>query len=217
RAGGLGINLYTADIVILYDSDWNPQADLQAQDRAHRIGQKKEVNVYRFVTANSVEEKIIERAQQKLKLDAMVVQQGRLQEKQKNLTKNDMLDMIRFGADEVFRATDDSMITDEDIDAILAKGEARTEEMNSKLQAHDKGDLLNFKLDGGGCQVIDGVDYSKEKERMEEIKRLADLEFARTLADGMGKRERRTVIKADEPSASFKMKSKVKQLPKAMR
>ncbi|RLO00140.1 hypothetical protein DYB28_004092, partial [Aphanomyces astaci] len=62
---------------------------------------KKEVNVYRFVTANSVEEKIIERAQQKLKLDAMVVQQGRLQEKQKNLTKNDMLDMIRFGADEV--------------------------------------------------------------------------------------------------------------------
>ncbi|RHY17514.1 hypothetical protein DYB25_003447, partial [Aphanomyces astaci] len=70
-------------------------------DRAHRIGQKKEVNVYRFVTANSVEEKIIERAQQKLKLDAMVVQQGRLQEKQKNLTKNDMLDMIRFGADEV--------------------------------------------------------------------------------------------------------------------
>ncbi|KAF1794381.1 ISWI family [Phytophthora cactorum] len=80
RAGGLGINLYTADVVILYDSDWNPQADLQAQDRAHRIGQKKEVNVYRLVTTDSVEEKIIERAQQKLKLDAMVVQQGRLQE-----------------------------------------------------------------------------------------------------------------------------------------
>ena len=43
RAGGLGINLYTADVVILYDSDWNPQADLQAMDRAHRIGQKKQV------------------------------------------------------------------------------------------------------------------------------------------------------------------------------
>ena len=43
RAGGLGINLYTADVVILYDSDWNPQMDLQAQDRAHRIGQKKQV------------------------------------------------------------------------------------------------------------------------------------------------------------------------------
>lgn len=45
RAGGLGINLATADIVVLYDSDWNPQMDLQAMDRAHRIGQKKEVQV----------------------------------------------------------------------------------------------------------------------------------------------------------------------------
>lgn len=50
RAGGLGINLATADIVILYDSDWNPQVDLQAMDRAHRIGQKKEVQVFRFCT-----------------------------------------------------------------------------------------------------------------------------------------------------------------------
>ncbi|KDO34757.1 hypothetical protein SPRG_00818 [Saprolegnia parasitica CBS 223.65] len=216
RAGGLGINLYTADIVILYDSDWNPQADLQAQDRAHRIGQKKEVHVYRFVTSNSVEEKIIERAQQKLKLDAMVVQQGRLQEKQKNLSKADMLDMIRFGADEVFRANDDQQITDDDIDAILANGEARTEEMNQKMQAHDKGDLLNFKLDGGNMQVVDGVDYSKEKERLEELKRLADLEFAKTLADGMGKRERRTVLKTDEVSSKVKA-SKLKQLPKALR
>lgn len=54
RAGGLGINLQTADTVILYDSDWNPQMDLQAQDRAHRIGQKKQVNVYRFITEVSL-------------------------------------------------------------------------------------------------------------------------------------------------------------------
>jgi len=74
RAGGLGINLQTADTCILYDSDWNPQADLQAQDRCHRIGQKKPVSVYRMVTENTIEEKIVERAQQKLKLDAMVVQ-----------------------------------------------------------------------------------------------------------------------------------------------
>ncbi|KAJ1428853.1 P-loop containing nucleoside triphosphate hydrolase protein, partial [Ochromonadaceae sp. CCMP2298] len=76
RAGGLGINLQTADTVILYDSDWNPQADLQAQDRAHRIGQKKPVQVFRLVTDDTVEVKVVERAQQKLKLDAMVVQQG---------------------------------------------------------------------------------------------------------------------------------------------
>ncbi|KAG6612213.1 Chromatin-remodeling complex ATPase chain [Phytophthora cinnamomi] len=216
RAGGLGINLYTADVVILYDSDWNPQADLQAQDRAHRIGQKKEVNVYRLVTTDSVEEKIIERAQQKLKLDAMVVQQGRLQEKQAKLTKNDMLEMIRFGADQVFRTTD-STITDEDIDAILAKGEQRTEEMKQKMQAHDKGDMLDFKLDGGGCQNHDGIDYSNEKERQEELKRLADAELARQMAEGMGKRERRTVLRHSHVSLESKHRSKQKQLPKALR
>ena len=58
RAGGLGINLQTADIVILYDSDWNPQMDIQAQDRAHRIGQTKPVYVYRLITEHSVEENI---------------------------------------------------------------------------------------------------------------------------------------------------------------
>jgi SWI/SNF-related matrix-associated actin-dependent regulator of chromatin subfamily A member 5 len=77
RAGGLGINLQTADTVILYDSDWNPQMDLQAQDRAHRIGQKKQVHVYRLVTEGTVEEKIVERAYKKLFLDALVIQQGR--------------------------------------------------------------------------------------------------------------------------------------------
>jgi SWI/SNF-related matrix-associated actin-dependent regulator of chromatin subfamily A member 5 len=53
RAGGLGINLTTADIVVLYDSDWNPQMDLQAQDRAHRIGQKKPVKVFRLITEHT--------------------------------------------------------------------------------------------------------------------------------------------------------------------
>nr|GLL47940.1 chromatin-remodeling complex ATPase chain-like protein [Ipomoea trifida] len=66
RAWGLRINLATADIVILYDSDWNPQVDLQAQDRAHRIGQKKEVQVFRFCTEYTIEEKVIERAYKKL-------------------------------------------------------------------------------------------------------------------------------------------------------
>ena len=99
RAGGLGINLVTADIVVLYDSDWsvfhrsaltlmivltscnhrNPQADLQAMDRAHRIGQTKQVYVFRFITEGSVEERMLERAAQKLRLDQLVIQQGRTQ------------------------------------------------------------------------------------------------------------------------------------------
>ena len=61
RAGGLGINLVSANHVVLYDSDYNPQVDLQAMDRAYRIGQKKKVYVYRLVTKDTVEEKIVQR------------------------------------------------------------------------------------------------------------------------------------------------------------
>ena len=74
KAGGQGINLATADIVVLYDSCWNPQVDLQAQDRSHRIGQKKQTKVYRLITENTLEQKILSRARQKLVLDAMVIQ-----------------------------------------------------------------------------------------------------------------------------------------------
>ena len=74
RAGGLGVNLATADTVIIFDSDWNPQNDIQAQSRAHRIGQTKQVNIYRLVTKFSVEEDIIERAKKKMVLDHLVIQ-----------------------------------------------------------------------------------------------------------------------------------------------
>ncbi|KAJ1606565.1 CHD3-like protein [Cryptosporidium canis] len=74
KAGGLGINLTTADTVIIYDSDWNPQNDLQAEARAHRIGQKKQVQIYRLVTKDSIEENILERAKTKMVLDTLVVQ-----------------------------------------------------------------------------------------------------------------------------------------------
>jgi len=73
RAGGLGINLTAADTVIIYDSDWNPQQDLQAQDRCHRIGQTKPVMVYRLVTANTMDQKIVERAAAKRKLEKMII------------------------------------------------------------------------------------------------------------------------------------------------
>lgn len=69
RAGGLGINLETADTVVIFDSDWNPQADLQAMARAHRIGQQNHVNVYRFVTKDTVEEDVLERARKKMILE----------------------------------------------------------------------------------------------------------------------------------------------------
>ncbi|KAL8712520.1 MAG: hypothetical protein Q9220_003368 [cf. Caloplaca sp. 1 TL-2023] len=74
RAGGLGINLTAADTVILYDSDWNPQQDLQAQDRAHRIGQTRPVIVYRLATRGTVEQTLLEKADGKRRLEKIVIQ-----------------------------------------------------------------------------------------------------------------------------------------------
>ncbi|RZB82186.1 ISWI chromatin-remodeling complex ATPase CHR11 isoform B [Glycine soja] len=157
RAGGLGINLATADVVILYDSDWNPQVDLQAQDRAHRIGQKKEVQVFRFCTEYTIEEKVIERAYKKLALDALVIQQGRLAE-QKTVNKDELLQMVRFGAEMVF-SSKDSTITDEDIDRIIAKGEEATAELDAKMKKFTE-DAIKFKMD----DTAELYDFDDEKD-----------------------------------------------------
>lgn len=77
RAGGLGINLTAADTVILFDSDWNPQQDLQAIDRVHRIGQTKPVMVYRLATENTVEETLLDKASSKRRLEKLVIENGR--------------------------------------------------------------------------------------------------------------------------------------------
>nr|ACF22729.1 putative SWI/SNF related protein [Brachypodium distachyon] len=137
RAGGLGINLTTADIVIIYDSDWNPQVDLQAQDRAHRIGQKKEVQVFRFCTEDTIEEKVIERAYKKLVLDALVIQQA--------INKDELLQMARFGAERIF-SSKDSTITNEDIDLIIARGEKATSKLEAKMKKFTQ-DATKFKID----------------------------------------------------------------------
>ncbi|KAH7825258.1 putative chromatin-remodeling complex ATPase chain Iswi [Monocercomonoides exilis] len=107
RAGGLGITLVAANTVILYDSDWNPQADLQAIDRCHRIGQKKPVTIYRLICEHSIEEKVVERARIKLHLDHIVIQQGRLVEQKKALAKEDLLTMIRHGAVEIMSSAEE--------------------------------------------------------------------------------------------------------------
>ena len=147
RAGGLGINLTSADVVVLFDSDWNPQADLQAMDRAHRIGQKKQVFVYRFVTDHSIEERILERAAQKLRLDQLVIQQGRSSSAQQKAgqMKEDLVDMIQHGAERIINSKE-SMDVKDDIDAIIAQGESRTAELQAKYQQFTSLDeLTNLK------------------------------------------------------------------------
>ncbi|KAG9275685.1 SWI/SNF-related matrix-associated actin-dependent regulator of chromatin subfamily A member 5 isoform X2 [Astyanax mexicanus] len=165
RAGGLGINLATADVVIIYDSDWNPQVDLQAMDRAHRIGQKKQVRVFRFITENTVEERIVERAEMKLRLDSIVIQQGRLVDPNMNkLGKDEMLSIIRHGATHVF-ASKESEITDEDIDAILERGEKKTMEMKEKLSNLGESSLRNFTMDTeNSVYNFEGEDYREKKK-----------------------------------------------------
>ena len=143
--------------------------------------------MFRLVTDETVEVKVVERAQQKLKLDAMVVQQGQLQDKEKKLSKQDLLDTLRFGADKVFRSKE-STITDADIDLILAEGAKRTKEMNDKLQENQKGDMYDFKLDGAtSTQVFEGKDYS-DKTTRENKASDQGLQFL-----DLGKRERKAV------------------------
>lgn len=147
RAGGLGLNLASADTVILYDSDWNPQVDLQAMERAHRIGQTKPVRVFRLVCRGSVEERMISRAEKKLFLNAMVAeidpdeQLNEHGEKEasaggdisdvmqalgiggSSLSKGELASLIRFGANAVFEGENASQhhITDEELDRLLER------------------------------------------------------------------------------------------------
>jgi SWI/SNF-related matrix-associated actin-dependent regulator of chromatin subfamily A member 5 len=166
RAGGLGINLATADTVILYDSDWNPQVDLQAQDRAHRIGQTRPVQVLRLITDSTVEERIVERAEMKLHLDHIVIQQGRLTDAHMKVGKEEMLSMIRHGADAVFAAKD-SMYTEEDLDTILEKGEKKTLEMKERMTAMGESQLRNFTMDvQGSIYDFEGEDFREKRKEI---------------------------------------------------
>ncbi|VAH98600.1 unnamed protein product [Triticum turgidum subsp. durum] len=125
RAGGLGINLTSADTCILYDSDWNPQMDLQAMDRCHRIGQTKPVHVYRLATSNSVEGRIIKRAFGKLKLEHVVIGKGQFQQdaaKPNALDEAELLALLRDeqGEEDRLIQTD---ISDEDLLKVMDRSD----------------------------------------------------------------------------------------------
>lgn len=122
RAGGLGLNLQTADTVIIYDSDWNPHQDLQAQDRAHRIGQKNEVRILRLISSNSVEEKILERARYKLDMDGKVIQAGRFDNKSSETDRDAMLRTLLETADMAESGEQDEM-DDEELNLLLARSD----------------------------------------------------------------------------------------------
>ncbi|XP_078170989.1 chromatin remodeling 1 [Carex rostrata] len=125
RAGGLGINLTAADTCILYDSDWNPQCDLQAMDRCHRIGQTKPVHVYRLATANSVEGRIIKRAFGKLKLEHVVIGKGQFHQdrvKQNTFEDEELLALLRDDPSEEDKLIQ-ADISDDDLSRVMDRSD----------------------------------------------------------------------------------------------
>ncbi|UYV62879.1 SMARCA1 [Cordylochernes scorpioides] len=166
RAGGLGINLTSADVVILYDSDWNPQMDLQAMDRAHRIGQTKTVKVYRFVTRSTVEDLIIQRAEVKRRLDFLVIQKGRKAAEQMD-EKGELLSMLRHQVMHINDSVDDDDI-EQDIDEIIANSEKIENEMKEDVNNLDEDGLTNFTFDSGWeMYKFEGVDYKEQNDKKE--------------------------------------------------
>lgn len=129
RAGGLGLNLQTADTVIIFDSDWNPHQDLQAQDRAHRIGQKNEVRILRLITEDSIEEMILERAVAKLEIDGKVIQAGKFDNKSTAEEQEALLRALLEKEEERRHkgVEDEDDLDDDELNQVIARTDAELE------------------------------------------------------------------------------------------
>ena len=149
KAGGLGINLQTANRVIIFDSDWNPQNDLQAIARAHRIGQKEEVKIFRLVSSSSVDEDVIHRAKNKMVLDHLVIQSmdttgktvvsGAVAAKkaEKAFDKAQLNMILKFGAQDLFANNDmEDQEKELDLDKILQSAETREDDEAPQSEAN---------------------------------------------------------------------------------
>ncbi|EOB14309.1 Chromodomain-helicase-DNA-binding protein 9 [Nosema bombycis CQ1] len=157
RAGGVGINLTAADTVIIFDSDWNPQNDLQAQARCHRIGQTNEVKIYRLVTRNTYEREMFDKAGLKLGLDRAVLQKMAFEggaPKNEKIKKKDAIEiLLRKGAYGVLMETDEASknFCEEDIDQIL--------ERRTKVVKHTEGGNVFSKASFQVDEEIDDPDF----------------------------------------------------------
>uniref|UniRef100_A0A3B5MFD7 Uncharacterized protein n=1 Tax=Xiphophorus couchianus TaxID=32473 RepID=A0A3B5MFD7_9TELE len=201
RAGGLGINLASADTVVIFDSDWNPQNDLQAQARAHRIGQKRQVNIYRLVTKGSVEEDIIERAKKKMVLDHLVIQRmdttgktvlhtGSAPSSSAPFSKEELSAILKFGAEELFKEPEgeEQEPQEMDIDEILKRAETRENDPGPSTVGEEL--LSQFKVANFSMMEDEDIDIDSERSqrswddiipeeqrrRMEEEERQKELE-----------------------------------------
>jgi chromodomain-helicase-DNA-binding protein 1 len=194
RAGGLGINLMTADTVIIFDSDWNPQADLQAMARAHRIGQKKPVSIYRLVSKETVEEEILERARNKLMLEFITIQRGVTDKEKKELrekavkagkiddpkSSDDISRILKRRGQKMFEQSGNQKKLEElDIDSVLENAEEHKTEVPEGMVADGGEDFLrsfeytDVKIDLEWDDIIpkeqlEGIKAEEERRKNEE-------------------------------------------------
>ncbi|XP_068656089.1 ATP-dependent DNA helicase DDM1-like isoform X2 [Aristolochia californica] len=154
RAGGLGINLTAADTCILYDSDWNPQMDLQAMDRCHRIGQTRPVHVYRLATSHSVEGRMLKKAFGKLKLEQLVIGKGQFQQersKANTLEEYELLALLQDAedAEDKLIQTD---ISDEDLLKVLDRSDLAAGSIDDN--SNNVPNVNTLPLKGAGWEVV---------------------------------------------------------------
>ncbi|XP_074554981.1 chromodomain-helicase-DNA-binding protein 3 isoform X2 [Halichoeres trimaculatus] len=174
RAGGLGINLATADTVIIFDSDWNPHNDIQAFSRAHRIGQANKVMIYRFVTRASVEERITQVAKRKMMLTHLVVRPG-LGSKAGSMTKQELDDILKFGTEELFKDEGEGMKNNagdkaEDEGNVIHYDNVAIERLLDRSQdATDDSDVQNMNEYLSSFKVAQYM--VREEDKIEEIER----------------------------------------------
>ncbi|EGV65201.1 hypothetical protein CANTEDRAFT_120341 [Yamadazyma tenuis ATCC 10573] len=157
RAGGLGLNLQTADTVIIFDTDWNPHQDLQAQDRAHRIGQKNEVRILRLITNDSVEEVILERAHQKLDIDGKVIQAGKFDNKSTAEEQEEFLKRLLEAEGSGEETEEKNMLDDDELNDVLARSDPE-KEIFAKM---DIDRMTRDKMNGIQTRLIQAAELPK--------------------------------------------------------
>lgn len=164
RAGGQGINLASADTVILFDSDWNPQQDLQAQDRAHRIGQTRPVIVYRLATKDTVEDELLMSADAKRRLEKLVIKKGGFKTMGQKLDVREDLDRETLRAlllkdGQVYKFSGHKeILSDHDIDVLLD----RSDEAYDKA-AVGEGNATGYKVIETGANGITAAGAKDKK------------------------------------------------------
>uniref|UniRef100_A0A8C1RTR1 Chromodomain helicase DNA binding protein 3 n=1 Tax=Cyprinus carpio TaxID=7962 RepID=A0A8C1RTR1_CYPCA len=168
RAGGLGINLATADTVIIFDSDWNPHNDIQAFSRAHRIGQANKVMIYRFVTRASVEERITQVAKRKMMLTHLVVRPG-LGSKAGSMSKQELDDILKFGTEELFKDEIEAGENKDDDSSVIHYDSTAIERLLDRSQdATDDSDMQNMNEYLSSFKVAQYTEIEREIIKQEE-------------------------------------------------